>query len=471
MELSLGTINYGVVFGVLAQFVTVALVLWRFRAHWPSFLPSLFWFVLMGLPLALDFAFRSSPQVDLQIFGVLSMAVFLLLGDRLALFWMRPNSDSEALSRVVHYLVIGLVLMTVAVQVYHVWAMPRIPIFALFQGESMVRVRELREAAGKLLPISSLAVYFSHSMVAVFLPISVWYFYRGRMWGRAASLLVWTLFYSAATTAKSVALTFGVVLAAIALLQTRAEWRPRTRRFFGASAVAIPLVALMLLVVDRSSILWIDAGVSAPPEVYAHVKSFEAQGLSVTWSDHYRMFRESDVFKSKGESGNLLNYLVYRAILTPVDVAHRWYAYFPEQSGGFLGLSGLTPGSRGEDFVHPANRVGVWAYLSRYPAQYLPSTRAYASVDADAYSRGGRFAIWIVGLLALAYRLLIAWLPREDFGRALGAALVLLLAVLLPQASMQAILVAQGGLFGILILSALFTLNRFRTWKANGYKK
>ncbi len=36
-----------------------------------------------------------------------------------------------------------------------------------------------------------------------------------------------------------------------------------------------------------------------------------------------------------------------------------------------------------------ANEIGNWAYVPRFPDKYPTSVSAYASLDADAYCRGG----------------------------------------------------------------------------------
>jgi hypothetical protein len=149
-----------------------------------------------------------------------------------------------------------------------------------------------------------------------------------------------------------------------------------------------------------------------------------------------------------------VNYATYRLFLVPAEVSHWWYRYFPDHSGGYLGLSGLTPGSRSRaDFRHPANAVGFWAYRARHPNQYGETVRAYASVDADAYARGGVLGIFLCAIALGLFRFSLKALGVGDvWSRYLGFAGCMILGLILPNGSIFAALVVQGaGVYLVLI--------------------
>ena len=120
--------------------------------------------------------------------------------------------------------------------------------------------------------------------------------------------------------------------------------------------------------------------------------------------------------------------------------------YYPNLYGDFLGFYGLSPSSRNSpNFVHPANRLGLWAYRSRFPDHYFESVRAYCSIDADAYSRWGFLGVIALALLLFIMRILWKLFRIEgQIGTALYASLLFVLGSALPAASLFAILLANG---------------------------
>ena len=165
-----------------------------------------------------------------------------------------------------------------------------------------------------------------------------------------------------------------------------------------------------------------------------------------TDADYYRTERYVQSERGKSEVERKAHYFVYRCLLTPIDVAHRWYLYFPEIAGGYLGFKSSTPTNEtSAGLRNPANAVGLWAYTVRFPSKYLSSISAYASVDADAMARGG--FLWLAGVavILLTVRVILVVIERRYCGiGALVAVPLLYCGVLLPSSSLQAFLVSNG---------------------------
>jgi hypothetical protein len=148
----------------------------------------------------------------------------------------------------------------------------------------------------------------------------------------------------------------------------------------------------------------------------------------------------------------LPHYIVYRTFLTPVEVAYHWYAYFPNINGGWRSpaeLVGIVP----QGLTHAANRVGVWAYVERFPDHYLNSISAYSSLDADAYSFGGLLCVAIAGIIIFSIRMAAVLADISPLGRAVSALLICQIGMFAISASVQAILIAQGA--GLLVFLSI----------------
>ena len=176
-----------------------------------------------------------------------------------------------------------------------------------------------------------------------------------------------------------------------------------------------------------------------------------------TAADCFRTDRYSDFVKTLSPVRASLNRLIYRAVLTPADVAHRWYLFFSESYNGKIGLLLEIdyPSGSGVTNRVPSNVIGIWAYQSRFPDKYIDSTSAYASADADAFARFGFVGIAIVALTVLAWRVIMAVISYKlPVVQPLGVIALFYVAALMPHASLQAIFISQG----VLTLSLLIML-------------
>lgn len=164
--------------------------------------------------------------------------------------------------------------------------------------------------------------------------------------------------------------------------------------------------------------------------------------ISPDLSDSYRKALDQGVIRQ-----TTLSYLSYRIFLVPVCVAYRWYE--------FTRLPTLEKEIRKSEAKSPANLIGRWAYFERFPKAYRSDVRAYASIDADAFFRGGLLGVVVAGLLLFICRILF---QETCFGanpallglRAYG---ISILAFIPYQGSLQALIFPQG--LGFIILAGL----------------
>ena len=149
-------------------------------------------------------------------------------------------------------------------------------------------------------------------------------------------------------------------------------------------------------------------------------------------------------------------YLVYRIVLTPVEVASRWYSFYQRPGAEYESLATILPHAQGDDYVHPPNAVGLWAYHSVFPNYYKGNVFAYGAIDASAYARGGMPTVITVGLILLLMRLGFKAVAGEGPLQRIIYAISLVYFIFMPiQSSLQAMLLAHGVLGLLLVAGAL----------------
>lgn len=323
----------------------------------------------------------------------------------------------------------------------------------------------MRESSSKLLSVSPLLIYYCQSTLYLVPAVLVGLFYS-RMYLLGGLLLAFSLFYSKATLAKAPILIMGALLGLL-LWQHLAPGLRKVLLIVGAFVLTLALsVATYFYATNPMSIFRFRVPESVQQESLALLPPAKTGSPIVTGfsvGDHSRLvvkyrhtLREYDNARSLTEFEKMLNFIAYRVFLTPVEVSNRWYSYFPDVEGGYLGFEGLTPGSRNRaEFVHPATRVGRWAYVTRFPENYGDSIRAYASVDADAYARWGLLGIFLMCAAIFTVRVGLAVVRTQALpSRSLYLTGVLILAIGLPQASLAALFVSQGlGVVCLLLLA------------------
>ena len=148
-----------------------------------------------------------------------------------------------------------------------------------------------------------------------------------------------------------------------------------------------------------------------------------------------------------GRVNDVFDYLAYRVFVIPSDVSLRWFEYRHYQYPIEYGLERRL-----------ANKIGVWAFWERFPQYFLPSVSAYASFDTDATVRFGFWGLAVALICICSCRILFSILCARLSAADMYAVVLCIWALMLPAASIQALIIAQG--FGLL-LACLFFLNSF----------
>lgn len=150
--------------------------------------------------------------------------------------------------------------------------------------------------------------------------------------------------------------------------------------------VYLPFLLLMLLpLFALAAVFYFQTEIH--PSFQKHFAFAPASRVGDDASDQYRRLRGERLLEQNGAT-----YLAYRLFFVPVGVSSRWYEF---------GQRPLADKALALDETSSlANAIGRWRYTSRFPEEYLPHVRAYASLDADAFCR---FAMPGVLLAALGY--------------------------------------------------------------------
>ena len=116
-----------------------------------------------------------------------------------------------------------------------------------------------------------------------------------------------------------------------------------------------------------------------------------------------------------------------------------------------LGMLCLLIGQEAE--LSNPRKVGLYYYNRIHPHKYLDIVSANVSLDADAYAYFGVFGVLIACIIFLILRLIFTFLAiKNALFMILSYVEILILAVNIPQASLQAILVPQEVIVIIALL-------------------
>lgn len=430
---------------LLAALATLLALSIHRQCEWQTF-PSVLWCALMVVPILCVEGFNSGV-IGRQMLGVAAIAGTLLVGDSLGVLTYKKYNFT--IPKVPHappswmpLLLLSLLFIGV---LGHLILMESVPVLAyLQQSVSAADIAVLREKSSKLLDVPRPLMWYFNYITLVFAPLALWCLARERQWFAFAGTTAVTIFYSVATTSKLPAL---LLLSSLAVMLYCKLRRSIPNYVVSLTVLSAALSVIAMVHSHKSHVMTLHS-----PEI-ARLKLLMPE-QAFTDADYYRTARYDQSERDGSEFERKAHYFVYRCLLTPIDVAHRWYSYFPDKEGGYLGFKSTTSTyGNAEKLTSPANAVGLWAYASRFPAKYLSSVSAYASVDADAMARGGFLFLAVTVAILLFVRVLLIVLERRYYGiGALVAVPLLYLGVLLPSASLQAILISHGVLLYIAIL-------------------
>ena len=401
---------------------------------------SLGWWAFIVAPFTVQSHTFASEFVGVQSLGIAAVGGALLAGD----WWGGRHREAtwDPGSAIERSVGVWLLVACAAAFITHLALMPEIPIVWKLAGlNDEAALVQLRERSSKLLPVPSAVVYLFQAAIEVLAPLTVVLLARSKRFLLSGFLICLSVVYSRATMARGPLLVFLTVFAAVVWALSSSAAR---RRFLRPAGVTL------LVAVVSGGYLVAQAGPFGDrrPSIPHPTDS----RLAVTLADEFRRQEPAP----KGAAALPIS-VVYRWLLGPSEVSHRWYAYYPAVAGHRLGWGGMSRSERvSADFVHPATVVGRWAYVSRFPNQYYPTIRAYCSADADAYARWGPAGLVLVSVLLAALRIFVGRLRLPGpWGDAQVAAFGLLLGTGLPAASLQSLFVAHG----VWILVALSVAN------------
>ncbi len=430
------------------------------RSRWDvvaEFAPSVGWIGLMLLPLAFQYTDLHETGKALQLGIVCCIAVLLVFADWLSfkMALRRPSTLGHGMENRWLFLV-GLCFLLPAVA--HLYLMPRIPLLALFTDKSATEssMTMLRLESGKLMAVPSAVMYLFNWALVVFAPVFVglaWFTGRRRL--ATYGLLIASL-YAVATWAK---LPVALLLVTCVFMGCVLPGPLRRGLCLGG-------VVSILLVFGLLGILFATGSLTHLKSAESHAQSPVLLAMqpddprrALTYGDNFR-FESVVADEDRSKFRRILEYVVYRAWLTPADVSNRWYQYFTyvrEKPLGIRSVFGVYDDAQGQA---PSRVVGLWAYQARFPYKYWSTVSAYASFDADAFARGGVLGVLLATVLFLAARVGAAYLVTSHPVGQVGYAVMLCVLAILPSfASIQAIFGANG----LIVPLALLLLIRVST--------
>lgn len=388
--------------------------------------PSLVWFALITLPFIYQFPFFSNSPRTSQSFGLFIISTALAAGDILSIRSKGAGSVAKKSHSSHAKAIYFLTFLVVFIPAFHYWLAGTIPIVdQYFGGASPAKVSQDRENFVKLLDVPYLLKVLFHWVSAIFGPICILWFYLMKRKFVSALLLIWVVFYSLSSSADGPIVIFcwALIFAAGFAMSNRSNLS--NYLMLGISAALLAVIASGIWLGETAIARQSECGVVA------------TQG-----------FTPGDVMRSCSVDKEIIinpvvNRLGYRVFLTPVEVANHWYDYF---DGSPSEKRELIDVFQRENSKQASNKVGVWAYTERFPQHYGDSISANGSIDADAYSLGGNFSVFLIALILFFIRIFISIPVSKDSvlakileGIGLGQ-----LAFLPNSAPLQAMLLPQG---------------------------
>ncbi len=420
-------------------------------------LPSFSWLILVIIPFWAQLNTFPVETVSTHAFGVLLIGSCVLVGDLIQLkrieYTLAIEEKSKLLAALKNYKLYTLVFTLIVI--LHLTLLKKIPLWEKYYHHvhDPILLATMREETSKLLAVGAFYKYIFNWALIIIGPCALFLMIKNRKYIIAILFFIFSLGYALMSLAQFPAY---ILLASTAVLILKElNFKRRLTVYSVLIVLSLPVVnsALLFYKENPKSVFNVKASKNDIAELGLSENDFR---YHLTYGDHTRF--------EKNEDGKLnfpyssYNYLAYRLFLGPTDVSSRWYQYYPSISGHFIGLEGL-PFSGKKASKSAAQSVGTWAYRDRFPKKYLDSVSAYASIDADAYARFGLIGIVMAGVLVVLIRLSLKWLLLDSVtSNMLYSIGVVSMALLLPIASLQAILI-PNGVFIVLSLMILYKIS------------
>jgi len=176
--------------------------------------------------------------------------------------------------------------------------------------------------------------------------------------------------------------------------------------------------------------------------------------LSVSGSgaDKSNNYAVAGVYRSVDQDGlyGFLNNKIYRVFWVPSEVSALWLDY--NKSNGEEVGAGFT--------VNYPNIIGKKYYVSRYPDKYTNDLSAYASFEVDALVRYGYVGMFLSFAVWGSARFIMAYWVKQYGNNLINSYFLVGSAMMLPQASIQALMLSNGFIFIILAPYLISLLNK-----------
>ena len=433
---------------ILYPSAIVAMYMLAIRREWDlfNFAPSGVWLTLVLLPFFYQFnRFAEKPAIiqmwaSIWIFACLFSSDLLSCRSTISKVQAIRSEARQQPTKILLNTIFALAIFCLIIQGIHYALAPTVPLmnFIIDPNTPRESLKAMRELTNKKSDLPRAIFYLGNWTLNILGPVCIAFAYKYRRPFLAITILVTNTFFSLYTLAKF-PLFFFVLCTVVAWLACNApQYFKCIRNLIVLLILTIPPICIVFT--EYSSFSFKQQPVWNDPNKLGRTVQSEP---AFTLTDEFRVWRMVLHNTECGEHHYAtLNYLIYRVVLAPVEVAHRWYhlAQLPDQSSSAIRESNVP------------NKVAQWAYIYRFPSEYPESTSAYASADADAYFRYGNLGVLVVGVLCWILRLLISTLQTNGpICIVVQYVSIVLFAASLPNASLQAILGAQGVCIAIIL--------------------
>jgi hypothetical protein len=416
---------------LLSPYVLVAHALIRGRSIF-DFLPSLSWLTLLVIPFLYSKDFFPASSTEAQFFGIMTFTLALILGDKLSPLpshskgFFEHSSSLKTKPTLTSEMLMFLLVFSVPIVTYML--NKDIPFLKLItEGEYSLDLAENRAQYTKLgIPNYFLSILGNY-IINLVGPLLILQFLTKRRFILSAIVFFWVGFYALSSSAKNPFLTFLLVILICSIT--------RVKHKFELLLKILILSGIFLFTV--SSISFANQIQNDSSECNLPVQILETPANKMRLCSKELLLNTNIARET----------LTYRVFLTPVEVSNNWYREFLNQNSDGALDRFLSLDSRNGT----ANKIGIKYYFLVFgPKFYTKDVAAYASIDADSYSYGGRLFAFIAAFIVLLIRVSICHVSFAIGKPNLNVFTVCFLALFPALASIQALLFSQG--LGILVL-------------------
>lgn len=448
-----------------------------FRKNWIKnqifeIMPTFIWTALIVLPFILQLSYFESSTIFEQAFGIFFIGFTFLISDNLKVPKWINSKNSRDNEHIIYLVSVGITLLILVVQFYHLFHMPSIPIIEKYLHPQLgiEKISSMREAASKILDVHPIVIYFGQSSLLI-VPILSFILFFSRKYILLFSLIAFSIFYAISTTATGPIASMIFVSIFVLYAYLKSNIQKILSKIIGIGMLSVLIItSLQYLRLNYHIHPYADKAETYRQEFSNPPIAAGGKSMKFNLGDYIRRnFLHSSLGEKSLEIKLIASYPFYRIFIVPVEVSHRWYQYFSQKEK--IGFYGLTPSSReNEKFRHPSNQVGIWAYRNRWPLVYAETVSAYASADADAYSRWGLLGIIIVSILIGSLRIGIKLIDNETpLSKSVYFSIIAMIAYTMPVGSFFASIVAQG--VGLLVFVYILLSLPAIVFKKIGVKK